>query len=299
MKIGFIGLGKMGQQMVTRLLKSGHEVIVRDVNQAAVDTAARLGAEASNDRADMVQKLDGQKIVWLMIPSGFVDNELTALAELLPEGSVVVDGGNSDFRLTKKRGDMLAQKNISLVDVGTSGGILGAEHGFSMMIGGDQDVVGALEPLFLALGEENGWRYFGPRGVGHYIKMVHNAIEYGMMEAYAEGYRLLHDGPYADLELGAIGEVWQHGSIIASTLNSLSKDVLLADPNLEASNGVVAESGEARWTLEVAQAEGITMPAVQAALEARIASQTGQTNFGTKLLALQRHAFGGHEAPKA
>ncbi|MFS8118902.1 MAG: NADP-dependent phosphogluconate dehydrogenase [Microcoleus sp.] len=301
MKIGFIGLGKMGQQMVKRLLVAGHEVVALDVDQAAVEAVVQLGAIAATDRTDLIQKAGETPVIWLMIPAQYVDNELDALQILLPSHSVLIDGGNSDFRLTLVRAERLKAVGISLVDVGTSGGVLGERDGFSMMIGGETAAVQTLSPLFEALAHNQGWKHFGPAGAGHYIKMVHNAIEYGLMESYAEGYRMLKDGPYGDLQLGAIGEVWENGSIIASLLNRLTADILKQDPTLEQSNGIAeqSKSSEAIMTLEVAAARNISLPAVQAAVDVRLASQNGDISFATKLIAAQRHAFGGHQVPKS
>jgi len=298
MTLGFIGLGKMGQQMVGRLIEAGHHVVVLDVNPEALRAAVQLGAEAATDRSDLLRQLGAEAVVWLMIPSAAVDAELQQLAASLPHDSVVIDGGNSDFRQTVARSKKLAERGATLVDVGTSGGILGLKDGFSLMIGGPEDVVKRLDPLFVALAPPGGYRYFGPSGAGHFIKMVHNAVEYGLMESYAEGYRLLREGPYADLDLAVVGQVWEHGSIVASRLNQLASQVLAVDPELEESNGVANESGEAGWALEVASARGIDMPALKAAHEVRVASQSGQVSFATRLLAALRHAFGGHEVPK-
>lgn len=299
MKVGLIGLGKMGGQMVARLIQTGHEVVVTDLNQAAVTGAAQLGAVGATDRQDLVQKLGAPAVVWIMIPAQFVDDEINALLTILPKNSIIIDGGNSDFRLTRARAAHCKQAGIELVDVGTSGGILGLEHGFSMMVGGDPQAFAVVEPLIQALAQPHGYKHFGPHGAGHYIKMVHNAIEYGMMESYAEGWRLLKDGQdYHNLDLAAIADVWQHGSIIQSELNDLTAKIFMQNPTLDGVDGYVAESGEARWALEVATAQNVALPAIQAALEVRAASSQGRTNFGTKVLAAMRNAFGGHKLNK-
>jgi 6-phosphogluconate dehydrogenase len=299
MKIGFIGLGKMGSQMVTRLLHDSHEVIVFDLNQAAAQQSAEQGAVIADSREDLITKLGATPIIWLMIPAQFVDQEITDLLKLLPSGSTLVDGGNSDFRLTRERATACQQSGVELVDVGTSGGILGLEHGFSMMVGGNETAFKAIEPVIASLAQPGGYRYLGPTGAGHYVKMIHNAIEYGIMEAYAEGYWLLSEGKdYSDLDLAAIADVWQHGSIIASNLNAVTNEIFKINPSLEGVEGYVTESGEARWTLDVAKAQGFNLPVVQAALDGRLASQQGHTNFGTKLLAAMRNAFGGHHINK-
>lgn len=297
MKIGFIGLGKMGAQMVQRLLKADHEVVVFDVNQDAVSALVEKGAHGASDRNDLVSQLS-PVVIWIMIPSQFVDAELKTLLDIVPSGSILIDGGNSDFRLTRQRAALCKEKSVTWIDVGTSGGILGLEHGFSMMIGGDKDAVESIEPLFNTLAQKDGWKYFGPSGSGHYVKMVHNAIEYGLMESYAEGYRILKDGAYKDLDLSAAGEVWKHGSIISSLLNDLTVEAITENPELSGIDGFVAESGETRWTLEAAKELGIELPAIQAAFQVRIDSQEGNTNYATKLLAAMRNKFGGHALNK-
>lgn len=297
MKIGFIGLGKMGAQMVQRLLKADHEVVVFDVNQDAVSALVEKGAHGASDRSDLVSQLS-PVVIWIMIPSQFVDAELKTLLDILPSGSILIDGGNSDFRLTRQRAALCKEKSVTWIDVGTSGGVLGLEHGFSMMIGGDKGAVESIEPLFSTLAQKDGWKYFGPSGSGHYVKMVHNAIEYGLMESYAEGYRMLKDGAYKDLNLGAAGEVWKHGSIISSLLNDLTVEAITENPELSGIDGFVAESGETRWTLEAAKELGIELPAIQAAFQVRIDSQEGNTNYATKLLAAMRNKFGGHAINK-
>ena len=299
MKIGFIGLGKMGGPMVQRLLSGGHDVIVIDHHQENIDAATAKGAVVATNHSDMVSKLDSPIVIWLMIPAARVDDELTSLLELLPAGSIIIDGGNSDFRLTRTWAARCLGKNVTLMDVGTSGGIMGLENGYCMMVGGDQATYATIEPLVQTLAQPDGYGYFGPAGAGHYVKMVHNAIEYGVMEAYAEGYMVLKEGKdYPDLDLGKAGQVWQHGSIISSKLNELAAGILTTNANLDGIDGYVAESGEARWTLEIAEEQAIPMPVVQASFDRRIASTKGETSFATKLLAALRNGFGGHEINK-
>lgn len=297
MKIGFIGLGKMGSQMTRRLLSDGHQVAVFDVNEEAVATLSRDGAEPSNNREQLVDGLD-PVVIWVMIPAQFIDEELGALLELVPENAVLIDGGNSDYRQTLQRHRRCRERGVYWIDVGTSGGIQGQEHGFSMMVGGDEKAVETIGPVLESLAQTNGWHHFGGSGSGHFTKMVHNAIEYGLMEAYAEGYRLLQEGPYPDLDLAAAGNVWQHGSIISSFLNELTAEALNQNPNLDGIDGHVTESGETRWALEVARAHDIELPVVEAAFRVRLDSQQGKTDFATKLLAAMRHQFGGHAINK-
>jgi 6-phosphogluconate dehydrogenase len=221
--------------------------------------------------------------------------EIAKLAEALPAGALVVDGGNSNFNDTLAHAETLKAKNIELVDVGTSGGIWGRERGFSLMVGGEAAAVERIKPLLDALAKPHGsWHHFGKGGAGHFVKMVHNGVEYGLMQSFAEGYRLLKEGPYAGLDLAKVAEVWQKGSINQSFLNSLVQHVMKEDPELSGVEGAVAESGEARWTLETAQKLGIPTPVIAAALEVRVKSQAGDVNYATKLLAKLRQEFGGH-----
>jgi 6-phosphogluconate dehydrogenase len=298
MRIGFFGLGKMGSQMVERLLADGHQVVIPDRNPETVAAAVAQGAEKAADYQAVIKALGDKPVVWIMIPADTVDAMVDHLCQWLPAGAVVVDGGNSDYRLTQKRAAKLAEHKIDLVDVGTSGGILGLKNGFSMMAGGKQENYQHIEPLLKSLAHPGGYSYFGPVGAGHFVKMVHNGIEYGMMQSYADGYRVLKEGPYKELDLAKAAHVWQNASVIESKLNELIAGIFDKNPELEGSEGVVAESGEARWTLETAEQFGIDTPAITAAFEVRLASQKGQVNFGTKLLALLRNAFGGHAVNK-
>ncbi len=297
MKIGFIGLGKMGSRMVTRLLKAGHTVVVEDVNKTAIAAAVSAGATEATDRVNLINQLD-RPVIWLMIPSNLVDQEVDQLLEHLPPHAIIIDGGNSDYRLTIARAKRTADKQVDLIDVGTSGGILGEENGYSLMVGGDKLVVDQISEILNSLAQTKGWAYLGPSGSGHFVKMVHNAIEYGLMESYAEGYRLLKEGPYNTIDLATVGDVWQHGSIIESLLNETITGIMKNDQDLSDVDGYVAESGEARWSLDVAKAHGINMSVIQAALDARLASQHGDINYATKLLAATRNRFGGHPVNK-
>ncbi|HUC20096.1 MAG TPA: decarboxylating 6-phosphogluconate dehydrogenase [Candidatus Polarisedimenticolaceae bacterium] len=294
MKLGFMGLGKMGQPMVGRLLKAGHEVVVRDVQPEAVKAAVSQGAVAADDVAAMLSQLD-PVIIWLMIPAGLVDAQLDELLDQVGEGSSIIDGGNSDFRLTLKRAKKAAAKGVKFIDVGTSGGVLGAEAGYCLMVGGDKPAVKSIEPLFEALAQPGGYLHAGPSGAGHFVKMVHNGIEYGAMQALAEGYHLLKEGQFKGLDLAAIGELWQHGSINESLLNGVTAKALAENPEMEGISGYVATSGEGEWAAGAAREHGISVPVLQAALAVRLASQTGEVNFGTKVVAAQRNQFGGHD----
>jgi 6-phosphogluconate dehydrogenase len=294
MKIGFYGLGRMGSNMVARLIVKGQEVVVMNRSPEPVDAAVKLGAEAAHDYKELIAKLD-PVIIWLMLPSDIVEAKLDDLLKLVPAGAIIIDGGNSDFRLSRTRYEKAKQHGVHFVDVGTSGGILGRTAGYCMMAGGDKEPIEKIKPVLDALAAPYGWRHFPGPGAGHFVKMVHNAIEYGVMESYAEGYRVLKEGPYEDIDLATAGEVWQHGSIIESKLNELTVEALRENPQLEGIDGVVAESGEARWTLEIAKQSDIPMPAIQSAFDVRLKSQTGDISYATKLLAAMRNKFGGHD----
>lgn len=300
MKVAIVGLGKMGMQIADRFLEHGHQVVAIDPNPDTVKLAVEKGANGASDRSDAVSQFgDDQAVVWLMIPAAIVQSELAEWLKVLPAGSIVIDGGNSDFRNTKKHYEAAKSSGVSLVDVGTSGGILGIKNGFSMMVGGDKEAYETIEPLLKSLAPPSGgYRYFGQPGAGHYVKMVHNAIEYGVMESLAEGYRMLAEGSYQNLDVAAAGEVWQQASIIKSDLNQLCAEIMQENPNFDGIDGYVAESGEARWTLDVAKEKGVKLPAIQAAFDVRIASASGDISFTTKMLAALRNKFGGHHLNK-
>jgi 6-phosphogluconate dehydrogenase len=297
MKIAIQGLGRMGMQIARKLSEGGHEVIALNRSPEPTQEAVSYGASAAKTKQDVVNGFDGQPaVIWIMLPANIVDEHVAEWLQLLPKGSTLIDGGNSDFRLTKQRNETVKSAGHHWFDAGTSGGVWGYQNGFSMMIGGDDEAQFKLiEPAFKTLAQPEGAYYhFGPSGSGHFVKMVHNAIEYGMMESLAEGYRMLKEGPYQNLDLAAAGDVWQHHSVITSWLNELSQAALAENPELEGIDGFVAESGEARWTLETAKDLGIPLPSIQASFDVRLASQKGDTNFATKLLAAMRNKFGGH-----
>jgi len=300
MKIAIAGLGRMGGQIARKLSEADHQVIAHNRSKAPVDEAVGYGAVAAYEKKDVLAAFANEQVIlWLMLPADVVDSELDTWLKLVPKGSIIIDGGNSDFRLTQKRAERVKTASSTLVDVGTSGGVWGYKQGFSMMAGGDETAFRVVEPAIQTLAKPSGaYQYFGESGRGHFVKMVHNAIEYGMMESLAEGYRMLKEGPFQDIDLAAAGSVWQHGSVVTSWLNELSQLALAENPTLEGIEGIVAESGEARWTLEVAKDLQIPLPAIQTAFDIRIASQKGQVNFATKLLAAMRHKFGGHAINK-
>jgi len=297
MKIAIVGLGKMGKQIAKKLHEGGNTVIVHNRSKGSVDELSALGMKPAYTREEVVSAFDNEQIIiWLMIPSETVDQELSEWLKIVPKKSILIDGGNSDFRLTKKRAELVLGNGSILMDVGTSGGVWGYDNGFSMMAGGDTETFKKIEPILQILEKPNGaYHHFGEPGSGHYVKMVHNAIEYGMMESIAEGYRLLKEGPYKNLDLVSAGEVWQHRSVITSWLNELTVNALKENPELKDIEGVVVESGEARFALEVGRDFKIEMPSIQSSFDVRLASQKGNVNFSTKLLALMRNAFGGHK----
>lgn len=299
-KIAVAGLGRMGMQIVQKLAAAGHTTIAQNRSTDKVDTAVSYGAIGVYHKEDVVKHFEGEQVIlWLMIPADIVESELNVWLDLIPEGSIIIDGGNTDYRQTRKHAELVRQRGSVLLDIGTSGGIHGLKDGFCMMVGGDRAGYEQIEPFLQTLALPNGgYQYFGEPGSGHYVKMVHNAIEYGMMESLAEGYRMLKEGPYESLDLGAAGELWQHGSIVVSGLNKLSTEALQENPELTGIDGYVAESGEARWTLETAKDLGIEMPSIQASFDVRLRSQQGETNFATKLLAAMRNKFGGHAINK-
>lgn len=297
MKIAISGLGKMGLQIARKLQEGGHTVIGHDVNTATVDDAATahtiIGAHS---KADVIAQFNGEPaVVWVMIPADLVDSEIADWATILPQGSTLIDGGNSDYRGDASRSQVVADAGSTLLDIGTSGGVWGYDNGFSLMVGGDRSAYEAITSALTTLAApRGGFDHFGASGSGHYVKMVHNGIEYGMMQSLAEGYQMLREGPYNDIDLVRAGDVWQQSSVITSWLNDLARQALRDNPNLDGIDGVVAESGEARWTIETAHAAGLTLPAIEASLDVRMASQAGEVSFATKLLAALRAKFGGH-----
>jgi 6-phosphogluconate dehydrogenase len=302
MKIAIQGLGRMGMQIARKLAESGeHTVIAHNRSPEPIEEAVSYGAVAAYDKKDVVKAFEGdQAVVWVMLPDAIVNQQVDEWLALLPHGSIIIDGGNSDFRNTRILNEKIKSAGMDFLDFGVSGGVWGYKNGFPIMCGGDNPKAFAnVEPALKTLTKPGGaYFHYGPSGSGHYVKMVHNAIEYGMMESLAEGYRMLKEGPYDDLDLAAAGEVWQSHSVITSWLNELSRDALRENPNLDGIEGYVAESGEARWTLEVARERGIAMPSIQASFDVRLNSQKGETNFTTKLVAAMRNKFGGHNLNK-
>ncbi|HPF34798.1 MAG TPA: decarboxylating 6-phosphogluconate dehydrogenase [Candidatus Krumholzibacteria bacterium] len=337
MKIGMIGLGRMGANMVLRLMEHGHECVVHDRSADAVQSLAKQGAEGHTDLADFVAALPAPRTVWLMIPAGVVDAAVAELAERLDPGDVVIDGGNSFYQDDMRRAAELRAKGIDYLDVGTSGGVWGRERGYCLMIGGPQEAVRRLDPVFQALAPgrgdiprtpgreslggtaEQGYLHCGPAGAGHFVKMVHNGIEYGVMAAYAEGFNILKhadaghvqqehsaettpmrdpDAYKFDLDLADVAEVWRRGSVISSWLLDLTATALAENPTLEGFAGRVSDSGEGRWTAIAAIETGTPAPVLTAALYQRFSSR-GEDEFAGKVLSAMRYQFGGHHERKS
>ena len=332
MQLGMIGLGRMGANMVRRLVKAGHELVVHDRNADAVKALASEGAQGATELKAFVAKLAKPRAVWLMVPAALVDAALKDLLPLLERGDLVIDGGNSYYHDDIRRARELAQRGLHYLDVGVSGGVFGLERGYCLMIGGEKEAVARLEPIFVALAPgvavaprtagrsgapspaENGYLHCGPSGAGHFVKMVHNGIEYGLMAAYAEGFNILkranagasqdaadaetapmrHPERYRyDIDVPQVAELWRRGSVVGSWLLDLSASALRRDPDLAAFAGRVSDSGEGRWTLQAAIDEGVPAPVISAALFSRFASR-GHSEYADKLLSAMRHEFGGH-----
>jgi 6-phosphogluconate dehydrogenase len=283
MQLGMVGLGRMGSGMTERLTAAGHDVKTYDPNVPS--TASSL--------AELAQQLDQPRHVWLMIPAGEItENAVRELLAILERGDAIVDGGNSNFRDSQRRGRDAAERGLHFVDAGVSGGIWGLREGFALMVGGDAEPVGRLGPVFQALAPEGGFGHVGPSGAGHFVKMVHNGVEYGLMQSYAEGFELMNASDF-DLDLGAVAELWRHGSVVRSWLLDLLARAFEEDPGLEGIRGWVEDSGEGRWTVDEAVRTAVPAPAITAALYARFASRQ-EESFAAKVNAALRNQFGGH-----
>jgi 6-phosphogluconate dehydrogenase len=332
MQLGMIGLGRMGANIVRRILRDGHTAVAFDTNPETVAQLESEGAVGANSLEDFVAKLEKPRVAWVMIPAGITDKVVQQVADLMDEGDIIINGGNSNYREDVDRAEALRPKGIHYIDVGTSGGVWGLERGYCLMIGGDDEAVQHCDPLFASIApglgeiertpgrsgdaapEEQGYLHCGPSGAGHFVKMVHNGIEYGLMAAYAEGLNILAkanaglkeqehsaevtplDQPQYfqyDLDLGKVAEVWRRGSVISSWLLDLTAGALHANPKLEGMAGRVSDSGEGRWTVKAAIDEGVPAPVLSAALFARFSSR-GEAVYADKLLSAMRQAFGGH-----
>ena len=298
MKIGFVGLGKMGGNMVKRLLERGHSIVAFDPGKEAREEAEGSGAETVTSLNELVSKLDHPRVIWIMVPAGHVAGEvIDTLTPLLEKGDILIDGGNSFYRDSIARAALLKAMGISFLDAGTSGGIWGLREGYCLMIGGEKDAFKCIEPALKDLAPENGYAHVGPSGSGHFVKMVHNAVEYAMLEAYGEGFELMHAKKEFGLDLGKISELWNHGSVVRSWLLELSVNVFRQDPSLESVRGYVEDTGEGRWAVMEAIEESMPAPVITLSLLQRFRSRQ-ETSFSAKMIAALRGQFGGHEIRK-
>ncbi|MFQ5470479.1 MAG: phosphogluconate dehydrogenase (NAD(+)-dependent, decarboxylating) [Gammaproteobacteria bacterium] len=302
MRLALIGLGKMGGNMARRLCRAGIEVVGYNRSKDVIEQLAQEeGMIPAASVVSAIKKLSAPRIVWLMLPSGEpTEKEIKNLAKRLDHGDVVIDGGNSNYHDSQRRGAMLAQHGIGFVDAGTSGGVWGLENGYCMMVGGEVADVEKIEPVLKALapGVDHGWAHVGPVGAGHFTKMVHNGIEYGMMQAFAEGFALLRGKSEFNLDLAEISEIWRHSSVVRSWLLDLTAEALKEDQTLEDIAPFVADSGEGRWTVVESVDQGVAAPVISLALQMRFASQDEQ-GFGNRMLSVMRNAFGGHLMKKS
>jgi 6-phosphogluconate dehydrogenase len=294
MQLAMIGLGRMGGNMVQRLVQDGHELVVYDRSADAVKALVAKGVKAAKDLADVAQQLAPRRVVWVMVPAGVpVERTIEQLVPHLARGDVVIDGGNSNFHDSLRRAEALKARGIEFVDVGTSGGIWGLTHGYCLMIGASAPAFQHCEPIFRTLAPPEGYAHVGPPGAGHYVKMVHNGIEYGLLQAYAEGYEILHASQDFRLHLGQIANLWNHGSVVRSWLNELAERAFLRDDQLASIRGYVDDSGEGRWTVEEAMHLDVPAPVITLSLLARFRSRQ-EESFGAKVIAALRNEFGGH-----
>lgn len=301
MDIAMVGLGKMGANMVQRLLLDGHRVVVSDINEDAVKTAVSAGAVGSDSVADMVTRLPHPRIVWVMVPSGKItESVINQVAEQLETDDIIIDGGNSNYKDTMRRSEELAQKGIRMIDVGTSGGVWGLKEGYSMMVGGSDEAVTAVTPALktLAPAPDQGWGHVGPNGAGHYVKMVHNGIEYGLMQAYAEGFDIMRAKKGFEFDLHQIAEIWRHGSVVRSWLLDLTAKALSEDQEFTDIEGYVPDSGEGRWTIFDSIDLDVPAPVITLALQMRFISRD-ENQYWAKMLSAMRNQFGGHAIKKA
>jgi 6-phosphogluconate dehydrogenase len=297
MKLGFIGIGKMGGNMVERLLEDGHEIVVYNLTKPEIEEAVKKGAEGSNSLKDLVSKLPERKIVWLMVPSGKpVDENITGLIRLLGKNDIVIDGGNSYWKDTQARGVRLKESRIFYLDCGTSGGVWGLKNGYSLMTGGNKEATEYVYPIYKSLAPEGGYTYCGESAAGHFVKMVHNGIEYGMMQSFAEGFEIMQKSPF-NLDLAAITSGWQYGSVVRSWLLELANRAFKEDPNLENLKDFVEDSGEGRWTVQTAIDLDVPANVITTSLFNRFRSRQ-EESFAMKVLAALRNQFGGHSVVK-
>jgi len=296
MELGMIGLGRMGGNMAQRLLQGGHNVVAYDPRPEAVQALAQEGASGAASLQDLVSGLAVPRAVWVMVPAGDpTESTINSLAQVLSPGDVVIDGGNSNYKDSVRRATALKEKGIAFLDAGTSGGVWGLKEGYSLMVGGDAATFLRLEPIFqtLAPGPDKGYGYVGPAGAGHFVKMVHNGIEYGMMQAYAEGFELMQAKEEFSFDMAKIAEIWRYGSVVRSWLLDLTATALGNDPSLDGLQPYVEDSGEGRWTVQESIDLGVPTPVISLSLQARFRSRQ-DNSFGARLLAAMRNQFGGH-----
>lgn len=301
MEMAMVGLGKMGANMVRRLLQGGHRVVVSDLNAEAVATAVAAGAVAADSLESLFQLLAAPRVVWMMVPAGdATQTVINTLARILRPGDMIVDGGNSNYKDSMRRAAVLREIGLHFVDVGTSGGIWGLSEGYSLMVGGSEEAVAHLRPALetLAPGADVGWGHVGPSGAGHFVKMIHNGIEYGLMQAYAEGFELMNHKEELGLDLHQIAEIWRHGSVVRSWLLDLTANALAENPTLAGIAAYVPDSGEGRWTVAEAIELNCAIPVITMALQRRFRSRE-EAPFADKLLAAMRNQFGGHAVKEA
>ncbi len=297
MELGMIGLGRMGANMSERLVRGGHRVISYDRSPEAIQLVVDKGAVGAHSLADFVKQLTPPRAIWLMVPSGDpVDQTIDQLLPLLNEGDILTDGGNSNYKDSIRRAGKLSAQRLHFIDAGTSGGVWGLENGYCMMVGGDKEIVERLAPIFTTLAPPDGYLHVGPNGAGHFVKMIHNGIEYGMLQAYGEGFELLKASRF-DLDLGKISHLWNQGSVVRSWLLELAENAFEKDPKLSSIRGYVDDSGEGRWTVEEAIERSVPAPVLMLSLFARFASRQ-EDSFSAKVIAALRNEFGGHAVKK-
>jgi 6-phosphogluconate dehydrogenase len=297
MRLALIGLGKMGYNMTLRLHEGGHEVVAVDRNADLARELATKGAIFGESAADAIAKLSGPRVVWVMVPSQVTDAVIQDVASRLSKGDIVIDGGNSNWKDSRARAEKLAEKGILFCDAGTSGGVWGLKNGYCLMVGGAPEAVKICEPIFKTLAPADGYAHVGPAGAGHYVKMVHNGIEYGLMQAYAEGFEIMKTAPFK-LDLHNIAAIWGHGSVVRSWLLELLESALKDDSDLHAIKGWVEDSGEGRWTVQAAMDQDVPAPIITLSLQTRFRSRQVES-YGAKVLAALRNQFGGHAVKKA
>ncbi|HUZ44267.1 MAG TPA: decarboxylating 6-phosphogluconate dehydrogenase [Acidimicrobiales bacterium] len=294
MKLGMIGLGRMGANMTRRLLEGGHQVVAFDLSEEARAGVAAHGAATAATLPELIAQLEAPRVAWVMVPAGApTDETIDTLAGLMAAGDIIVDGGNSFYKDGQAAAERLAPKGVRFIDAGVSGGVWGLENGYCMMVGGEKEAVAVVEPAFRTLAPPDGYAHVGPVGAGHYVKMVHNGIEYGMIQAYGEGFELMHAAEEFDLDLHEIASIWRYGSVVRSWLLELAELALRDGAGFEDIRGVVADSGEGRWTVEDAVQRAVPAPVITASLYARFASRQDES-YAARLSAALRNQFGGH-----